>query len=61
MFFIVDGTLLPRIPHQAGHHRLTIRIVKIGLKYPFKYIDPFITVSVKGLCIISLFNMHLCF
>lgn len=44
-----SGTLLARIPYEHNCHRLTITIVKIGLKEPWNYINPFITVSVKGL------------
>ncbi|CAB4009377.1 axin interactor, dorsalization-associated [Paramuricea clavata] len=43
------GSLLPRISHEADCHRLTIKIVKIGLKDPSEFINPFITVSVKAL------------
>lgn len=43
------GTLLPRIPFQPKCHRLTIRIVQIGLKDPVDYINPFMTVSIKDL------------
>ncbi|XP_028398495.1 axin interactor, dorsalization-associated protein-like [Dendronephthya gigantea] len=42
------GKLLPRIPYKKGYHRLTIKIVKIGLKDTSEFINPFITVSVKG-------------
>ena len=48
-FYLECGTLLPRISPEAECRRLTIRILKIGLKDPSEYINPFITVSVKGL------------
>ncbi len=42
------GRLLPRISHEKGTTDLTVRIEKIGLKDASIYLDPFITVSVKG-------------
>jgi hypothetical protein len=48
MFNLDFGSLLPRISHEGDCHRLTIKIVKIGLKDPSEFINPFITVSVKG-------------
>ncbi|XP_071834373.1 axin interactor, dorsalization-associated protein A-like isoform X2 [Apostichopus japonicus] len=41
------GTLLPRIPPEAGKTNLTIRIDKLGLKDLFTYLDPFLVVLVK--------------
>ena len=43
----VSGTLLHPIPPVPGQTALAVRIEKMGLKEG-GYIDPFITVSVKG-------------
>ena len=43
------GTLLPRIPYEEGFHRLVVRIDQIGLKDAHVYLNPFFTVSVKGM------------
>jgi len=43
------GTLLPRIPYGEGFHRLEVRIDQIGLKNAHVYVNPFFTVSVKGI------------
>ena len=44
----VLGNLLPPISPAPGKTALTVRIEKMGIKHAADYIDPFITVSVKG-------------
>lgn len=43
------GTLLPRLPSEPGMSLLTIKIEKIGLKDAGQCIDPYMTISVKGI------------
>ena len=47
-FAAEGGSLLPRIPYEEGFHRFVVRIDRIGLKDAHVYLNPFITVSVKG-------------
>jgi hypothetical protein len=47
-YFSGRGSLLPRPLPMAGKTLLTVRVEKIGLKDASQFIDPFITVSVKG-------------
>ncbi len=43
------GTLLPRKEFPKGGTSVCIRVEKIKLKDPSQFLDPFITISVKGL------------
>ena len=60
-FAAEGGSLLPRIPYEEGFHRFVVRIDRIGLKDAHVYLNPFITVSVKGTdkTFRSLVNWHL--
>ncbi len=42
------GSLLPPPPPIPGQTMVTLRIEKIGLKDASQYIDPYITITVKG-------------
>lgn len=46
---VVSGTLLPRLPSEPGMTLLTLKIEKIGLKDAGQCIDPYMTISVKGM------------
>ena len=52
---------MPRILYEEGFHRFVVRIDRIGLKDAHVYLNPFITVSVKGTdkTFRSLDNWHL--
>ncbi|XP_073247825.1 axin interactor, dorsalization-associated protein-like isoform X3 [Porites lutea] len=52
------GSLLPRIPYEEGFHRFVVRIDRIGLKDAHVYLNPFITVSVKGTAIFFEFKHY---
>ena len=47
-YFLVKGSLLPKPVPYGGLPMLTIRVEKIGIKDAASFIDPFITVTVKG-------------
>lgn len=43
------GTLLPRLPSEPGMTLLTLKIEKIGLKDAGQCIEPYMTISVRGI------------
>lgn len=43
------GTLLPRLPSEPGMTLLTLKIEKIGLKDAGQCIEPYMTISVRGM------------
>lgn len=45
---LAKGSLLPRPLAYSGMKVLTVKIEKIGLKDATQFIEPYITVSVKG-------------
>ena len=51
--------MLPRPLPVAGMTLLTVRVEQIGLKDASQFIDPFITMSVKGTYLLAVIEMHL--
>ena len=56
-----NGTVLPRPLPVSGMTLLSVTIDKISLKDAGQYLDPFISVSVRGMLVVTTVQMRLDF